>query len=453
MFLDQRKSVVASEDRPKRSKSIEGLASKAHSESPFEPAIVGKGSTQAKPVSQTGKSPLHKRHQQKPAKADPVKEGKKESVMAAKPPWQSKSDRAPPTSESARKEEKSSSSGSSRHWQKKTKTPPPPPASANDDIAKPSSPKPWQTKSSQKNKSTSPDHSKQVEDAKAETPVKKSSSPKWPRFGSKSKKSASPEPKEEPKKDQLVSLSPDRKSEKASHPLQVSSTAATTPPPLPPPPTSEEEKVQRSVADIVKKYDQPSRSEGTSGAAETKASPAKKKEASVVKEVKKDAKKSKKDDSKKATTKATKADKHKPKDEKDKKSADKSPASPHKRFQLPSLFRKKKSYDVAGSTEATTVAGSSSISSSSPKSKKKAKRDKHQKQQLVEEVPAQQQQQLPPPSVQARIEQLKDRGVATDGVDSEDRGEATDQVLLPVGFHLTLGGVDCVIQLFFLLDL
>lgn len=224
-----------------------------------------------------------------------------------------------------------------------------------------------------------------------------------PKLGKKGEKKADVSPKPT-KKEPIASKPPTAKSKKdssASHPLTVVTVVEGSTEVV----SETEAEPQLKVADIVKQLEPGAAAASTGKRKES----VKQKPASKGDKKKEDKAKGKPDkDSKKPKEKA-KSEKEKAGDrEKEAKGSESPSHPPKKRGFFASLFRPKKSYDVAA-----TEAAAGLPAAKSPKHKRKSKKDK-------QKPPPPEEQEPKPPTLQSRIEQLKQRGVATDSPDAQE---------------------------------
>lgn len=229
-----------------------------------------------------------------------------------------------------------------------------------------------------------------------------------PKLGKKEEKKADVSPKPT-KKEPIASKSPTAKSKKdssASHPLTVVTVVEGSTEVV----SESEAEPQLKVADIVKQLE-PSSSPGAAAASPGKRKESvKQKPASKGDKKKEDKVKGKPDKDSKKPKEKTKSEKEKAGDrEKEAKGSESPSHPPKKRGFFASLFRSKKSYDVAAMGAAAGLPAAKS-----PKHKRKSKKEDKQK------PPPPEEQEPKPPTLQSRIEQLKQRGVATDSPDAQE---------------------------------
>lgn len=360
------------EAKPKRSKSTEGLASKAQSaESPYEPSADQKSkSTASSTETASGATNTPENVKEFWQKRQSLKSS---SPSQSKPsPNQSSTTASkPPLPTSAKSHQKKSTQTSSPKATKSSPRASPQPSSKTKDQTT-ASPKLWQKRPFSSAKSASPEPAKKS--SKKDTNKASRSpkgSPKWSRFSNKGR-SKSESPEREPKKAKGT----------VGHPLEVATSLRSLDR------ESEgmnETEPQQNVLDIIKHYnkkDEDAKGKPISGKVEV-------------------AEASKSSKGGKSASKGNKAEKEKQKHSKEKHTKDeKKESSSHKGWN-PFSFFKKKSYTV--SEEGATK------SSKQKKSKKDGK-------QVVEDKPEVEQ----PLTVQSRIKQLMEHGVATDGDEDPD---------------------------------
>ena len=233
----------------------------------------------------------------------------------------------------------------------------------------------------------------------------KKASPKrtsFSKLGKKEEKKSDISPKPN-KKEPIVSKQPATESKKdpsASHPLEGSTKVV----------GEMKAEPQLKVAEIVKQLE-PSSSPGAAAASPGKRKESvKQKPASKVDKKKEDIVKGKPDKDSKKHKEKEKSEKEKARDrEKEAKGEDSPSHPPKKRGFFASLFRSKKSYDVVA-----TEAAAGLPATKSPKHKRKSKKGGKPK------TPPPEEQEPKLLTVQSRIEQLKQRGVATDSPDAPE---------------------------------